>query len=168
MFCYKCGREINEGAAFCPGCGASQGNRTADNSNYSNQNYSEPNYGNANYNNPNYSAPNCGNVNGQYIPKANARCNTLSIIGLVVSCVALLLFNGYGLVGLAGMIVSIIALNECKKSGEEGRAFAIIGIVLGGISLLAGIFSLVILLGVLNGGWFDIFFDMMDELGSAI
>ena len=91
---------------------------------------------------------------------------------MALSCIALIIFNCYGLVGLAGMIVSIIGLKNCKKNDEEGRAFAIIGIVVGGIAILAGIISLIVLCGILNGSFFDGYFDAIyravDRMDSII
>ena len=94
--------------------------------------------------------------------------NVLSIVGMVLSCIALLIFNCYGLVGLAGMIVSIIAIKKCKKNDEDGKAFAIIGIVTGGIAILAGIISLIVLCGILNGSFYDIIFEMIDGFSSDV
>ena len=146
MFCSRCGCEVKEGAAFCSNCGAPQRKTTADNSN-------------------------CGrNADGRPIRKT--QYNVLSIVGMALSCAALLIFNCYGLVGLAGMIVSIIGLTKCKKNDEDGRAFAIIGIVVGGIAILAGVISLIVLYGFFNGSFFESFFDVIDRtvdrMGSVI
>lgn len=140
MFCGKCGCEVNEGEAFCANCGAPQRNAAGNNSNYDK----------------------C--ANSQHARKA--QYNVLSIVGMALSCIALIIFNCYGLVGLAGLLVSIIGLRNCKKNDEDGRAFAIIGIVVGGIAILAGIISLVVLYGVLNGSFFDAINEMIIGIAS--
>lgn len=140
MFCSKCGCEVKEGAAFCTNCGAPQRNAAGNNSNYDK------------------------GANSQHARKA--QYNVLSIVGMALSCIALIIFNCYGLVGLAGLIVSIIGLKNCKKNDEDGRAFAIIGIVVGGIAILAGIISLVVLYGVLNGSFFDAIYETIIGIAS--
>lgn len=146
MFCSRCGCEVKEGAAFCANCGAPQRNAAGNDSNYDR------------------------GANSQHARKA--QYNVLSIVGMELSCIALIIFNCYGLVGLAGMIVSIIGLKNCKKNDEDGRAFAIIGIVVGGIAILAGIISLIVLCGILNGSFFDGYFDAIyravDRMDSII
>ena len=63
--------------------------------------------------------------------------NVLSIIGIVLSCVSLALDMYTGLtVGLAGLVVSIIALVQCRKKAVRGTTLAIIGIVCGGLSTI--------------------------------
>ena len=146
MFCSRCGCEVKEGAAFCANCGTPQRKTTADNSS-------------------------CGGSAGGR-PIRKTQYNVLSIVGMALSCIALIIFNCYGLVGLAGMIVSIIGLKNCKKNDKDGRAFAIIGIVVGGIAILAGIISLIVLCGILNGSFFDGYFDAIyravDRMDSII
>lgn len=140
MFCSRCGCEVKEGAAFCTNCGAPQRKAAADNSS------------------------NGRGADGR--PIHRTQYNVLSIVGMALSCIALIIFNCYGLVGLAGLIVSIIGLKNCKKNDEDGRAFAIIGIVVGGIDILAGIISLVVLYGVLNGSFFDAINEMIIGIAS--
>jgi peptidyl-prolyl cis-trans isomerase B (cyclophilin B) len=68
---------------------------------------------------------------------ASPRTNVLSIVSLVT-----------GIIGLAiiPVILGHISLSQIKKSGEQGRVLAIIGLVLGYIGI-AG-YVLVLLLGV--------------------
>ena len=118
MFCANCGKEIQEGAVFCPECGAPQQGAT----------------------------PPVTNASGHSNPTSQpvvqkVPYNTLCIIGLVISCISLLL-NFWGLVGIAGTIVSVIGLSSCKQKNENGKALAIIGIIIGVYSIFYGVFAI--------------------------
>lgn len=67
--------------------------------------------------------------------------NIICIIGLIISCISLLL-NFWGIVGIAGTIVSVIGLLNCKQKNQNGAALAIIGIIIGVFSILYGVFTL--------------------------
>ncbi|MDP4120724.1 MAG: DUF4190 domain-containing protein [Bacillota bacterium] len=56
------------------------------------------------------------------------RNNSLAIAGFVVS-LASLAFCGFP--AIIGLILSIIALNQIKNTGESGKGFAVAGIVIG-------------------------------------
>lgn len=64
-----------------------------------------------------------------------AKTNTLAIVGFVLAFV----------INIAGVIVSIVALNQIKQTGEKGRGLAIAGIIIGALSLIIGIISVIIL-----------------------
>lgn len=115
MFCSNCGKKINDEAIFCPECGAAQ------------QGDLPPLVSNTGY----YANP----VNQSTVQKAPY--NTTCIVGLVISGISLLL-NFFGLVGMAGTIVSVIGLISCKKKNENGKALAIIGIIIGIFSIFYG------------------------------
>lgn len=119
MFCINCGKEIQDGSSFCSECGASQHGVTP-----------PPVSNAANYGNP---------TNPTVVQKAPY--NTMCIIGLVISGISLLL-NFWGLVGIAGTIVSTIGLTNCKQKNENGKALAIIGIVIGVYSIFYGVFAI--------------------------
>ena len=112
MFCTNCGKEINNTASFCPECGASQHAVTA----------ASPNIGS-------YAT----STNQPVMQKAPY--NTMCIVGLVISCISLLL-NFWGLVGIAGTIVSTLGLTSCQQKNENGKALAIVGIIIGAYSIL--------------------------------
>lgn len=119
MFCSNCGKEIKDGATFCPECGAAQQGTTP---------------------------PPTSNVGNYATPTSQstvqkAPYNTMCIVGLVISCISLLLNFG-GLVGIAGTVVSVIGLNSCKQKNENGKALAIIGIVIGVFSILYGLIAI--------------------------
>ncbi len=71
---------------------------------------------------------------------APAKWNVLSIVSLVTSIIGL---------SLVGVITGHISLSQIKKSGEEGRVLAIIGLVLGYLGLIAGIILAIVWFGLL-------------------
>ena len=119
MFCTNCGKEIQEGSAFCPECGSAQQEPTQSISNASNS-----------------FTP----TNQSVVQKAPY--NTMCIIGLIISGISLLL-NFWGLVGIAGTIVSAIGLSSCRQKNENGKILAIIGIIIGAYSILYAVFLLI-------------------------
>ena len=121
MFCVNCGKEIQDGVAFCPECGTTQQGTATHISNAGYSNFS----------------------NQPVVQKVPY--NTMSIIGLVISAISLLL-NFWGLVGIAGTIVSTIGLLSCDRKKENGKALAIIGIIIGVFSILYGVVALISLL----------------------
>lgn len=119
MFCTNCGKEIQEGAVFCPECGATQQGATP---------------------------PPVSNVGSYANPTSQstvqkAPYNTMCIIGLVISAISLLL-NFWGIVGIAGTIVSVLGLQSCKQKNENGKALAIIGIAIGVFSIFYGVIAI--------------------------
>jgi len=118
MFCTCCGKEIKEGSVFCPNCGASQQGATT------------PITSAGGYSNPTIQPT-----------VQKAAYNTMCIVGLVISCISLLL-NFWGLVGIAGTIVSVVGLSSCNQKNENGKALAIIGIIIGVFSIFYGLFAI--------------------------
>lgn len=118
MFCTNCGKEISENDTFCPNCGAKQQTAQYD------------------YNPDGY-------VNKNVQPSVQKESyNTMCIVGLVISCISLFI-NFWGLVGIAGTIVSIIGLSSCWKKRERGNTLAIIGIVIGVFSIFYGLLVII-------------------------
>lgn len=64
-----------------------------------------------------------------------AKWNVLSIVSLVTAVLA---------IGLAAIITGHIALSQIKKTGEQGRILAIIGLVLGYLELVFGVIFVII------------------------
>lgn len=113
MICVNCRKEIPDGAAVCPQCGAVQKRTTQT---------PISNMGN--------------NVNSGNQPVGQkAPYNKMCLIGLVISVISLFL-NFWGIVGIAGVIVSVIGLINCKATNENGKMLAIIGIAIGAYSIL--------------------------------
>lgn len=117
MYCINCGKEIDDGASFCPACGAAQ--------------------------KPTATSSNATHTNQSTVQKAPY--DTMSIVGLVISGISLLL-NFWGIVGIAGTIVSVIGLINCNQKNKNGKIFAIIGIIIGGWSIIYGVISLLSLM----------------------
>ena len=113
MYCVNCGKEIPEGVSFCPECGSQQVSRD--------EGYTPP-------------------VSQETVKKT--RYNTLCVIGFIVSMVSLLL-NFWGIVGIAGLVLSVLGLKSCEEKNENGRSFAIGGIVAGCFSILYAVLVLV-------------------------
>ena len=102
-------------------------------------------------NNANY-CNNCGNklnnsnqpIRQSYSNTKNSLCHTgfiLSIIGCF--------FNLLGLISLAGLILSILGLSQVNKTNEDGKGFAIAGIVVSSIYLLGTLILLSVLMFVM-------------------
>ena len=58
------------------------------------------------------------------------KTNTCAVVGFILSFFC----------GFAGLIISIIALNQIKKTGEKGKGLAIAGIVITIISMVISLF----------------------------
>ncbi|MBE5778544.1 MAG: hypothetical protein E7331_04340 [Clostridiales bacterium] len=71
--------------------------------------------------------------------------NGLSIAGFVVSCCSILI-PIYGLVGLVGMILSIVGRIQASKNGQA-TGLANAGIILGAIMLAGGLITIGIAIG---------------------
>ena len=71
-------------------------------------------------------------------PGTAGRYNVLAIVGFILAFVF----------ALAGLVVSIIAFSQIKKTGERGRGLAIAGIIIGLLSIVLGILYFVLVLPV--------------------
>lgn len=52
-----------------------------------------------------------------------------------------LFINFFGLVGLAGAITSLVGLLKVNKTKEKGKGLAIVGLIIGIISVIYGIYT---------------------------
>ncbi len=123
MYCLNCGKEIKEGSGFCPYCGAPQNGAPVS------QNYEVPQSESPQPENPQ-------NTNRPY--------NVLCIVGFAVSLISLIL-SFYGIVGIAGIVISVIGLVNCRQNNQRGTVFAIVGIVIGTLSIL---YSAIVMMGL--------------------
>ena len=137
MFCLKCGKQIPEESVFCPFCGAQQGAgaqesvaREPSGAAPSAQNTAEAAQARADYASP---------VNQSPIRKA--QYNLLCILGLVISLISLI-FNYFGLVGLGGIIVSVIGLVLCNRRKENGRILGALGVLFGAVSVITAVLAM--------------------------
>ena len=109
MYCSGCGKEIEEEVQYCPHCGK---NLRVQPSETAVEQQAEK-------------------------PRQNKeiKINTLSIIGFVISLISLFL-NFFGIVGIGAVIVSVIALMQIKEKNENGKGFALTGVIVGSVSVL--------------------------------
>lgn len=129
MFCSKCGKEISDGTVFCPECGAAQQGAVQNEPQTMPQNMQGGFYG--------YGA-------NQPVAKREPY-NMMCILGLVISGISTLL-DFWGIVGIAGTVVSVIGLISCTRKNERGKVLAIIGIVIGAFSILYRVVLLVLVM----------------------
>ena len=61
--------------------------------------------------------------------------NICAIFGLVTGIISIF-FSIYGLMSTAAIILSAIALNQIKKTGEKGKGLAVSGLVTGIVSIV--------------------------------
>jgi hypothetical protein len=113
-FCSKCGTQIDQGSAFCQNCGTPVSGANAPAA------VATP-------------APTAAQL------AAGGKTNVMAIVSLVVSIVSWLIAL-WGVIPLLGIILGFIANGQIKKNpGMKGRWMAILGIVLGILSLLVWI-----------------------------
>ncbi|GAB3404207.1 hypothetical protein GCM10027515_15890 [Schumannella luteola] len=68
-----------------------------------------------------------------YTPAPAAKTNTLAIVGLILAIV----------VPVVGLIISIIANNQIKQTGEGGAGLAKAGIIVGIIFTILGVIGII-------------------------
>ena len=122
-YCCNCGKEFEKDVKFCPHCGANQ---------YQNVMVVPP----------------------QETPQITQapqekKLNVFALIGFILSLVSLFL-SIYGIMGVAAAIFSTIGYIQVNENNEKGKGFAITGIVLGSISVLYEIFTLLFLESLLS------------------
>ena len=78
--------------------------------------------------------------NGSNNPE-QASNNNLALAGFIVALVSLFINFG-GIVGLVATILSAVGLSKVKTTGK-GKGFAIAGLVIGIISIIYGIYSII-------------------------
>lgn len=88
-----------------------------------------PNYGPP----PEFGAPYLGGYGPPATPPPGT--NPLAIFSLIASCVGLLC--GFG--SIIGIVLGVIAVNQIKRSGQQGRGLAVAGIAVGAVSLVISV-----------------------------
>ena len=73
----------------------------------------------------------------------NPKWNVLSIITLVSAVI------GFSLISI---VLGIISLNQIKKTGEQGKILAIIGIIIGALYTLLYIVLIIVTIAAINAG----------------
>lgn len=153
MYCIKCGKQVPDNSVFCPFCGARQDGATGEAAAPAANNAAEtasatgtaqPSAAqpNTEYAQPTAAQPGVAYaqpVNQSPIKKANY--NLLCILGFVISLVSLV-FNYFGLVGLGGLIVSVIGLVLCNRRRENGRILGVLGTFIGATSVIVAVLAM--------------------------
>ncbi|MGE5694652.1 MAG: DUF4190 domain-containing protein [Candidatus Sericytochromatia bacterium] len=88
-----------------------------------------------------------------YPTPPQSRTNGMAIGSLVSSVLAIPLAFLCGIFGviaaLVGVVLGIVAINQIKQSGEDGRGLAIAGIAVGGVTL-----ALAVIVMIVGIGWY--------------
>ena len=76
--------------------------------------------------------------------------NGLAIGSLVASILAIplaLFCFGFGgaVAAIAGIVMGVVALNQIKQSGDQGRGLALSGVIIGGVALVLGLIFIILL-----------------------
>lgn len=82
---------------------------------------------------PEYGAPYPGGYGPPMTPVGGT--NPLAIFSLVASCIGLLC--GFG--SIIGIVLGVIAMNQIKRTGQQGRGLAVAGIAVGAVSLVVSV-----------------------------
>ena len=85
---------------------------------------------------PEYGAPYLGGYGPPMAPAGGT--NPLASFSLVASCVGLLC--GFG--SIIGIVLGVIAMNQIKKTGQQGRGLAVAGVAVGAISLVISVIGM--------------------------
>lgn len=75
---------------------------------------------------------------------AEDKVNALALSGFIVALISLLL-NFWGIVGIVATVLSGVGLSKTGPGKEKGRGFAIAGLVIGILSILYGLFQIMVL-----------------------
>jgi Domain of unknown function (DUF4190) len=101
--------------------------------------YGDPTYGPASYGAPSGGVPSYGTAPydpyayGGYPPPRPPGTNGKAIASLVTSLAGL---TFCGLPSIVGLILGIIAMRECKRTGQEGHGMALAGVIIGALATL--------------------------------
>lgn len=128
-FCPSCGQKITEEGVFCINCGYNLGG-----SNNTSQsvveNVAPNNYG--------------SNVNVNVVQQPTAS-NGMAVAGFVLGILSLCCCCYTSIIGILGLVFSIIGFNNSKTLPDnKGKGLAIAGIILSSVSLAIGLVSIFI------------------------
>lgn len=142
--CNRCGAIYQDGAPYCPNCGAQepiyeqQAYQPPQQTGYSqppvyNPPPVQPPYTPVQPTNPYYVAP----------QPPQPPYNGMSIAGFVLSCVSMVLCC-FPITAIIGLILSIVSLPQMTKTGDRGKGLAIAGLILNGLVILFWIVMLIL------------------------
>ena len=120
MFCRYCGKEISNDAKFCSSCGSAVEVKEETKDFF--DDCATP-------------QPTCS-CNTQPQQKKN---NVCCLVGFILSFISyIFLFNDLCLFSLAGFIVSLVGLCQCKRKDENWRGFGLAGTIIGAVAVFIG------------------------------
>jgi Domain of unknown function (DUF4190) len=76
--------------------------------------------------------------------------NGKAIAALVTALVGLVFC---GLPSIGGLILGIIAIRECRRTGQDGYGIALAGAIIGGLAALLWMLYLVVIVGIFASGF---------------
>ena len=87
---------------------------------------------------PGYPAPG-GYPPPGYPPRAGT--NGMAIGSLVCSVAGLAC---YGIPSIVGIVLGVVAMNQIKQTGQEGRGMALAGVIVGGVAVVLWIIGIIL------------------------
>ena len=129
MYCPSCGKEVNEEHNFCKYCGSNLKEKM--------QEEVETII---------VEEPKIINTKETKLDEKNEEkdYNLCAILGFIAGIISIF-FSFYGLINTAAIVLSAVALNQIKKTGEQGKGLAIAGIATSIASIVLFIFALIII-----------------------
>lgn len=129
MYCPLCGKEVNEEHNFCKYCGSNL-----------KENVQEE------VETIIVEEPKIVDMKETKLDEKNEEkdYNVCAIIGFIAGIISIF-FSLYGLVNIGAIVLSAIALDQIKKTGEKGKGLAIAGIATSIASIVLFIVALIII-----------------------
>jgi hypothetical protein len=86
-----------------------------------------------------------------YHPMKPPGTNGLAIAALVVSVASLMLFCG--IPSFVGVILGIVAMQQTRRTGQDGFGLALTGVIVGAIPTVLWLLYLIVVVGIFASGW---------------
>jgi hypothetical protein len=86
-----------------------------------------------------------------YRPMKPAGTNGMALAALIVSVASLVLFCGVP--SFIGVVLGIIAMQQTRRTGQDGFGLALAGTVLGAIPTVLWLLYVIVFVGILASGW---------------
>ena len=123
MYCQTCGAQLEESALTCSQCGRAVGAPPPPQYPYQ-QPYPQP-----------YPPPYQQGYPQPYPQQPAAGTNTLALLGFVLTL--------FPIVPLAGFVLCIAGLSQCKRTGQSGKGLAVAGIVLNAAGFVLAVIGII-------------------------
>jgi hypothetical protein len=86
-----------------------------------------------------------------YRPMKPPGTNGLAIAALVVSVASVVIFCG--ITSFVGVILGIVAIQQTRRTGQDGFGLALAGVIVGAIPTVLWLLYLIVFVGVFASGW---------------